>query len=230
MDDIRIGRIARALRRRLGLTQAELGGRCGLSQQGISLVERGHCSRLSGAAMRRLFGALDARWEPTVSWRGGELDRLLDAEHSLLVGRVVDELRGRGWLVEVEVTYSNYGERGSIDVLAWRPDGTYVLVVEVKSSLTSLEATLRKLDEKVRNVATTVAVQRFGRGQRTVGRLLVLPSNTVARRRVEAEKRVLGVALPDRGSAVRQWMRKPVGDLRGIWFAPPTNGGGSRRP
>lgn len=179
--------------------------------------------------MRRLFGALDARWEPTVSWRGGELDRLVDAEHASLVGRAVELLRSRGWLVEVEVTYSIYGERGSIDILAWRPDATFVLVVEVKSSLTSVESTLRKLDEKVRNVQTTLAVQRFGRGERTVGRLLVLPSNTVARRRVDGERRVLDVALPDRGPVVRRWLRRPDADLRGIWFAPVTNGSGKGR-
>lgn len=179
--------------------------------------------------MRRLFGALDARWEPMVSWRGGELDRLLDADHAALVGRVVAMLRARGWLVEVEVTYANYGERGSIDVLAWRPDATYLLVVEVKSSLTSLEATLRKLDEKVRIVATTLADQRFGPGKRTVGRVLVLPSTTVARRRVDLERGVLGVALPDRGPVVRTWLRSPAGALRGIWFAPLTNRGGGRR-
>ena len=89
MDDVRIGRILRALRRRAGLTQRELGKRCGLSQQTISLIERGHGSQLSGVTMRRVFAALDARWEPTVSWRGGDMDRVLDAAHARLVNEVV---------------------------------------------------------------------------------------------------------------------------------------------
>ncbi|MBA2720022.1 MAG: helix-turn-helix domain-containing protein [Chloroflexi bacterium] len=59
VDDIVQGRICRALRRRLRLTQRELGTRAGLSQQAVSLVERGHGLRLS--RLKRLFGALDAR-------------------------------------------------------------------------------------------------------------------------------------------------------------------------
>ena len=121
VDDVRVARICRALRRRSRLSQRQLGGRAGLSQQAVSLVERGHGSRLSGVALRRLFAGLDARWDPTVSWRGGALDRLLDARHANLAGRVVELLKHEQWRVEVEVTYSSFGERGSIDVLGWWP-------------------------------------------------------------------------------------------------------------
>lgn len=223
MDDVRAGRIARALRLRLGLTQSELGARCGLSQQAISLVERGHGSRLSGATMRRLFAALDARWEPTVSWRGGQLDRLLDERHAAILAAAVAVLGRRGWQVELEATYSVYGERGSIDVLASRPDGAAILVVEVKSFLTSVEATLRKLDEKVRLVRTTLAPERFGSGDRTVSRVLVLPATTVSRRGVVRAAGVLDAALPARGQQVRTWLREPFTEVRGVWFVPVTN-------
>jgi transcriptional regulator with XRE-family HTH domain len=228
MDDVRVGRIARALRRRLDMTQAELGRRCGLSQQAISLVERGHGSRLSGATMRRVFGALDARWDPVVSWRGGELDRLLDERHAAIVAETVARVRGRGWQIDLEVTYSVFGERGSLDGLAWREAGSVVLVVEVKSELTSLEGTLRKLDEKVRLVRTTLARDRFGPGDRTVSRLLILPATSVARRQVFRAGAVLDAALPQRGADVRDWLRRPVRELRGIWFVPVTNRRSSR--
>src|SRR5580765_2408298 len=117
MDDVRVGRILRALRRRRGWTQKELGRSANVSQQAISLIERGHGGRLSGETLRRVFAALDARWEPTVSWRGGDLDRLIDAEHARLVGEIARRLESAGWEVAVEVTYSEFGERGSIDVL-----------------------------------------------------------------------------------------------------------------
>jgi transcriptional regulator with XRE-family HTH domain len=152
MDDVRVGRILRALRRRRGWTQKELGRRAKVSQQAISLVERGRGGRLSVETIRRVFAAIDARWEPTVSWRGGDLDRLLDAEHAMLVGEISRRLVGAGWDVAVEVTYSGFGERGSIDVLGARRDEFEMVVVEVKSELTAIEATLRKLDEKVRIV------------------------------------------------------------------------------
>jgi hypothetical protein len=173
--------------------------------------------------MRRLFAALDARWEPTVSWRGGELDRLLDEQHAATVSAVVRELTRRGWEVDLECTYSVYGERGSIDILAAHAAGSVVLVVEVKSVLTSLEGTLRKLDEKVRIVRVELAPERFGRAHRTVSRVLVLPATTVARRAVARAGLVLEVALPARGPDVRAWLRRPSGELRGVWFVPVTN-------
>ena len=120
MDDVRVGRILRALRRRRGWTQKELGRSAKVSQQAISLIERGHGGRLSVETMRRVFGALDARWEPTVSWRGGDLDRLIDAEHARLVGEISRRLADTGWEVAVEVTYSDFGDRGPVDVLAAR--------------------------------------------------------------------------------------------------------------
>jgi transcriptional regulator with XRE-family HTH domain len=211
------------------LTQRELGRRAGLSQQAISLVERGHGSRLSGAALRRLFAALDARWEPVVSWRGGEIDRLLDAQHARLVGAIVRILGRHDWTVEVEVTYSEFGERGSIDVLAWKKDVSVALVVEVKSELVSVEATLRKLDEKVRLTRDKLADARLGTRPRTVGRLMILPRSSTEGRRVDRAQAVLGTALPDRGDRVRAWLRAPDRPLSGILFVADTNPGGARR-
>jgi transcriptional regulator with XRE-family HTH domain len=229
MDDIRQGRICRMLRKRLKLSQAQLGARCGLSQQAVSLVERGHGARLSGAALRRLFGALDARWEPVVSWRGGDLDRLLDARHARIAGLVVSRLRALGWQVDVEVTYSSFGERGSIDILAWWPPARIALVVEIKSELASVEATVRKLDEKVRLTIDSIAEARFGERPRAVARLLVLPDTTTERRRVTRVDHVLGAALPSRGTPLRSWLRAPAGPIRGLLFVAVTNPGGERR-
>ena len=192
-------------------------------------MERGHGSRLSGATVRRLFAALDARWEPTISWRGGDLDRLLDARHAVLVGVIVRILRALGWVVEVEVTYASFGERGSIDILAWWPPGRIALVIEVKSELVSVEATLRKLDEKVRLTIDSIAETRFGERPRAVARLLVLPSSTTERRRVARHDDVLGVGLPRRGKMLRAWLRRPAGPIRGILFVADTNPGGTRR-
>jgi transcriptional regulator with XRE-family HTH domain len=228
VDDVRVGRILRALRRRHGWTQKELGQRAKVSQQAISLIERGHGRRLSVETMRRVFGALDARWEPTVSWRGGDLDRLLDAEHARLVGEISRRLIEAGWEVALEVTYSDFGDRGSVDVLAARRDYQAIVVGEVKSELTAIESTLRKLDEKVRIVQGSLGRERFGFKPRSVGRLLVLPSTNVARRRVAGSSDVLEVAFPDRAGRVREWLRAPVGALAGIHFLSDTNPGGDK--
>jgi len=226
----------RALRRRRGWTQKELGRRAKVSQQAISLIERGHGGRLSVETMRRVFAVLDARWEPSLSWRGGDLDRLMDAEHASLVGEIARRLAEAGWEVAVEVTYSEFGDRGSIDVLGARRDVLAIVVAEVKSELTVIEATLRKLDEKVRIVHGSLGRERFRFTPRSVGRLVVLPASDTARRRVDRSSDVLAVALPDRGDRVRSWLRSPGGDLAGILFVSNTNpggvtgaGGGSKR-
>lgn len=223
MDDIGVGRICRALRLRLRLTQKALGLRSGLSQQAISVVERGHGSKLSGDTMRRVFAALDARWEPVVRWRGGDLDRLLDERHARLVGIVVVVLRGLGWQVEVEVTYSSFGERGSIDILAWWPPLRIALVVEVKSELVSVEATVRKLDEKVRLTVESIARDRFGERPAAVARLLVLPSTSTSRRHVARADAVLDTAFPLRSDDARRWLRRPSNAVRALIFVADTN-------
>ena len=229
MDDIRIGRILRALRRRRGLTQRSLGARAGVSQQTISLIERGHGSKLSGDTLRRVFAALDARWEPIVTWRGGALDRLLDEAHAALVGEVVRRLQAASWDVAVETTYSEFGKRGSIDVFAARRDRQALIVVEVKSDLTVIEATIRKMDEKERIVRRSLGRERFGFRPAIVGRVLVLPATDTARRRVRESTAILDVAFPARGRELGQWLRAPQEDLSGIQFVADTNRGGDTR-
>ena len=221
VDDVRIGRILRALRRHRGWRQEDLGARAGCSQTTISLVERGHVADLPLRRLRRVFGALDAEAVIDVRWRGGTLDRLLDERHVTLAGAMVEVLEAAGWEVQVEVSYAHYGERGSIDVLAWHSVAGSLLVVEVKSELVSVEATLRKLDEKSR-LAAPVARERFGWSARTVSRLLVLPDASTERHRVMRAGAALAVALPQRGDEVRRWLRQPEGRLSGITFLPDT--------
>lgn len=183
---------------------------------------------MSGDALRRVFAVLDARWEPTVSWRGGELDRLLDQQHANIVTEVVRRLRRLDWEV-VEATYSEWGERGSIDVIAARRRERALLIVEVRSDLTSAELTLRKADEKDRIGRGVVGPERVGFKPLIVGRLLVLPATTSARSRTAGLSDVLDVPFPARGATVRRWLRHPAGDLGGILFVPDTNGGGGTR-
>jgi transcriptional regulator with XRE-family HTH domain len=229
MDDIRIGRILRSLRRRRGWTQSQLAELVDLSQQAISLIERGHSSTLAAGTLRRVFGALDARWEPVVSWRGGALDRLLDEDHSRLVATTASRLRERGWAIKIEVTYSSFGERGSIDVLAARASFGAVLSVEVKTEITTVEATLRKIDEKDRLVRRLICRDRFRFEPTSVGRLLVLPGTDTSRRRLRASAVVLDAALPARGATVGRWLTEPWADLSGIWLVADTNGRGVTR-
>jgi transcriptional regulator with XRE-family HTH domain len=217
MDDVRIGRLLRALRRRRGLRQIDVAVAAGLAQSTISLVERGHLDRLAVQTLRTVFAVVDARFDGSVAWRGGAIDRLLDERHSLLVGAVAKLLRAQGWQVELEVSFAVYGERGSIDLLAFHPVTRTLLVVEVKTELTSVEETLRRHDTKVR-LAAQIARERFGWAAADPSRLLVVLDRSTARRRVARHEAAFAVAYPARSREVRRWIRRPSGWLRGLLF------------
>jgi transcriptional regulator with XRE-family HTH domain len=217
VDDSRVGRIARVLRQRLGLRQADVAARAGLSREPITRVERGALEGLTVRSLRRIFRVFEAEAIVLVRWRGGELDRIVDRRHAALGGRIVGILDGRAWGMTPEVSFSEYGERGSIDLLAWHSASRCLLVVEVKTELTSIEETIRRHDVKTR-LAPKIARERFGWDAGTVSRLLVLPDDRTARRRVEQHDAILRRAYPDRGWAVRRWLNAPAGSLSGIWF------------
>jgi transcriptional regulator with XRE-family HTH domain len=228
MNDATVGRSIRILRLRLGWRQQDLAEKAGVSQGLVSLVERGRLDAVTIRKLRRVLGALDAETLFDVRWRGGLLDRLLDERHATLVGKVATVLSRFGWQVVPELTYSVFGERGSIDLVAWHATSRTLLVVEVKTELASIEATLRKLDEKVR-LAPSLVNERFGWRPGPVARLLVLPADRTQRRRVARHGAVLDRALPARGPVVRMWLRGPQASIAGIAFLSIPDGGPVRR-
>lgn len=211
------------------MRQSDVAAAAGLSQSAVSLIERGHLSTLSIRTVRSVFAAVDARFEGSVTWRGGLVDRLLDERHAQLVGAYATALARTGWDVHVEITFANFGERGSIDILALRPAEGVALIVEVKTELTAIDETIRRLDVKDR-LAPTIVFDRFAWRPTTIGRLLVVLDGATSRRRVLAHDGTLSRAFPNRGSAVRDWLGTPSGRISGLQFFSSTNPGSSRRP
>jgi transcriptional regulator with XRE-family HTH domain len=227
MDDIAVGRRFRALRHRLNLRQVDLAERVGVSRAVISLIECGRIDRVTIGKLRRIAQELQAEFPAVLRWRGGDLDRLVDEGHARLVGLVTEMLRGDGWEVRLEVSFAVYRERGSIDVLAWHPGARILLVIEVKTDLVVVEETLRKHDEKAR-LAPKIAAEQFGWRPVAVARLLVLPSLSTQRRRVERQAAVMNVAYPLRGVAIRQWLTNPSGRAAGLLFVELDRAGANR--
>ena len=218
MDDVRLGRIARALRHRLAIPQREVALRAGSSQDLVSRVERGRVDGVTVRRLRRLLAVFDAELVLYVRWRGGEVDRLLDGVHARLGEQTARLLGDLGWEVVAEMSYSEYGERGSIDILAFHEATSTLLVVELKSELTSIEDTLRRHDAKTR-LAAKIARGRFGWAASNVARLLVLPDERTPRRRIQVHETLFTRTYPLRGWALRRWLAGPSD------VAPPTVGG-----
>ena len=217
MNDLTVGRAIQLLRRRLRWRQRDVADRAGVSQATISSLERGMIDRTPLRTVRMVLDALDATAWLEVSWRGGIIARLLDERHAALLGAVAGSLASWRWDTVPELSYSEYGERGSIDLVAWHAGSRTLLIVEVKTELVSVEATLRKLDEKVR-LGPRIVGERLGWRPAAVARLLVLPSDRTQRRHVQRHAPVLDRALAVRGRAIRGWLRDPQGPVAGLWF------------
>ena len=217
MDGHRLGRLHRLLRHRAGLTQGELATRTGVGRWKIVKLEAGEIGDLRFGDVGRCFGALDGRLDVRGWYHGAAADRLLDERHAQLEGQAVEIQRGLGWLTHLEVSFSDYGDRGSIDVLGWHPQTRALAVEEVKSELGSIEGTLRPFDVKAR-LARKIARERFGWEAQFVGRILILPDESSARRAVDRHCAALNTALPARSRELRAWLRQPVGNIGGIWF------------
>ena len=216
MDMVRFGRQFRALRIRAERRQQDVADAARLSRSLIASIDRGQLSGVTIGAIVRAAAALGADVDLRLRWRGEALDRLLDEDHAAIVERVVRRLMAAGWQVAVEVSFSIWGERGSIDVLGWHPGTGALLVVEVKSVVPDSQATNHGLDRKAR-IAPELARERGWR-VRHVSRLLVVGDSPTSRRRIARLSATYDAALPARGSIVRRWLRDPSAALAGILF------------
>ncbi|HEY4227106.1 MAG TPA: hypothetical protein VGM49_02120, partial [Candidatus Limnocylindrales bacterium] len=158
--------------------------RAGVSQSLIARVERGGADRLTVKVLEAILAALGARLNVRADWNREAADRLLDADHAALVELVLQMLRDFGWEVLPEVSFAIAGERGSIDILGWHAATQTLLIVEVKSIVPDVQATLFVFDRKVR-LAGRIGAER-GWPARRVAQLIVVAESRTARRRVEA--------------------------------------------
>jgi transcriptional regulator with XRE-family HTH domain len=216
MDAMRFGLGVRALRGRRRWIQAELGQRAEMSPAAIGRIERGRADRVTVHTLDRVAAELGGRVDVRLLWNGEGLDRLLDQRHASLVDSTLEVLAEAGWSTAVEAWFAIRGERGSIDVLAFHAASASLLVIEVKSVVPDLQAMLVTLDRKGR-LAAEIARDRGWRA-RTITRLLVLPDDRTARRRVAELERTFDAVLPARTVEVRRWLGSPIGSKHGVLF------------
>ena len=229
VDDGRFGAAIRAVRQRRGWRQSDLGARAGVSGSTISRLERGHPGSFSLDTLRAVARALDIRVDLVPRWRAGDLDRLLNAGHSRLHDLVArwfaDELPA--WVLAPEVSFSVYGERGVIDIVAWHPGRRALLVIELKTDVVDVNEMLGTLDRKRR--LAREAVRDRGWEPETVSVWLIVAGGRTNRARIAAHRSVLRAALPAGVRAMRSWLAHPVGAIAALstWTV---DAGVARRP
>ena len=216
MDARHVGRVLRAVREHGGRLQSEVALAAGLSQGAVSRAERGLLDGLPVGALDRLVGALGGSLYLDIRFRGGAADRLIDRVHAAIVDHVTGFL-GDGWEVVHEYTFNHFGERGSVDILAWHAATRTLLIVEVKSGFADLQELLFSLGRKLRLVPDAVRRER-GWDPDAVGRVVVVAGTTSNRSILQAHRSIFDVSFPARSRAVRAWIRRPSGPISGVWF------------
>ncbi len=183
--------------------------RAGVARSLISDIERGRLERTSLARLRAVAAVLEIRLDVVARWRGGELDRLINARHSALHENVAFYFsRLPGWHFSPEISFSVYGERGVIDILAFHPASGSLLVIELKTAIVDVNDLVGSVDRKSR-LAIGIAADR-GWAATTVSRWVIVTRDRTNQRRIEAHRSMLRAAFPQDGHAVRSWLAHPV--------------------
>ena len=216
MDPARLASDIRLLRRRRGWSQRKVAAEARVSRWAVATMESGHPGAVRIDDARDVIAPLGGHLSFRVLYRGETLDRLRDRAHAELVETLVRILLDLGWEVATEVSFNHFGDRGSVDILAFDGATRTLLVVEVKTVVPDLGGMLGTLDRKVR-LAAEIARPR-GWHPRTVARLLVLPETRTARRRVALHDATFSTAFPNRNVEVNAWLRRPSGALSGLLF------------
>jgi hypothetical protein len=140
-----------------------------------------------------------------------------DAAHAAIVESLVRVYRTAGWAVVVEATFSEFGERGSIDVLAWHASTGQVAVNEVKATIADAGRTVMGVDRKGR--LAPIVARKLGWTCRGVSRFLVVAEGATARRRIAEHAGIFRTSFPLGTVESRAWIKKPtVQPVAGLIF------------
>jgi hypothetical protein len=167
----------------------------------------------------RYARGLGADLDLAVRWRGGDLDRLLNARHSAMheqMARFWGELSQ--WQAVPEVSFSIYGERGVIDWLAWHDQTRTVLVTELKSQLVDIQELVATNDRRMR--LAKVIGREHGWEPLVVGCWVVVADGRTNRRHMAAHRTLVRTAFPEDGRTVGGWLADPAGPIRCLSFMP----------
>lgn len=195
----------------------------------VARIERGALASIPLGKVRRLAETLGARFDTIVRWQGADLGRLLDARHAAMHETMAGLLGGLdGWQFEPEVSFSIYGERGIIDILAWHPGRRMLLVIELKTEVVEVSGLLGAMDQR-RRLGREIAA-RFGWQPVAVSTWVVIADSRTNRRAVSAHSKVLRAKMPIDGRGIGRWLKDPASRIDALSFLPYRHGVTVRRP
>jgi hypothetical protein len=180
--------------------------------------------------LRSVAAVLEVRLDITGRWRGADGERLMSERHARMATGATSHLITVDWAVRPEVSFSIYGERGVIDLLAWHEESRTLLVVELKTAIVDVGELLGTFDRK-RRLAATIA-RDLGWDAGMVAACLWLSDTRTNHRRLAEHEAILRAALPADGRTLQAWLRRPTGPIAALAFLPispvPVTGQGAR--
>jgi transcriptional regulator with XRE-family HTH domain len=226
MDDRRVGRAFREVRIHSRWRQQDVADRADVSQRHVSEIECGRLEHVSLGLLRRVGDVLDIKVSVDAWWRSGRIDHLLDRAHAALVEFTVRAFRDAGWDVRVEYTFSEYGERGSVDVLAWHAATRTLAIAEIKIRIDDVQDAIASFSRKVRLIPGIVARVEGWQPAYTL-RVLVIADTRQNRALVRRHEATFDTIWPERTLAMKRAIAAPrvAGEsgTGGIWFVPETH-------
>ncbi len=215
----RVGAAIRAVRRRRGWRQSDVAREAGTSPSTVCRIEHGHLASYSFRTADRVAATLGIRLDIVQRWRGGELDRLLNSGHSAMHELVARRLGAMpGWRFAPEVSFSFYGERGVIDVLAWHEARQMLLVIELKTAIVDVQDLLASMDRRRRLAARIGRERGWATDGAPVSAWVVIADTRTTRARLAAHSAVLRAAFPTDGRTIPGWLADPRSRLAAFSF------------
>jgi transcriptional regulator with XRE-family HTH domain len=199
----------RAVRVKRGWRQQDVADRARVHRTVISNIERGRLEAVSVGTILAVARALDIQVSLTARWYAGDLDRLVNSRHARLhesVARWFAEDLPE-WVLEPEVSFSIYGERGVIDIVAWHPGFRALIVIELKTDIVDVNQLMGQMNQR-RRLAREIARDR-GWDPISISTWVIVANGRTNRARLAAHRTVLRNAFPLDGRSMQGRLRRP---------------------
>jgi transcriptional regulator with XRE-family HTH domain len=201
------------------LRQVDVAKRADVSASVVARIERGRLLDVSLRSLLAVCDVLDIRLDFAARWRGGDLDRMLNANHAALAESTAAFFLDRpGWELRAELSFNIAGERGVVDFAAWHAATRTILMIELKTDIVDVGETIGTFDRK-RRLAGRIAASLGWRAEHAASALIVRDTRT-NHRRIEQHGLVFRSSLPDDGRRFRAWLMAPIGQLAALAFLP----------